>query len=241
MNRDNFLKQICVTQVLSMFDMLPDIIFWVKDQDSKVIHGNQMFIEHLGCKSLDQVLGKSDADFVPKHIAKQFIVDDLKVMAGDTVTDRFEMNMNQKGEFSWFSTSKRPLLNENNQIIGSYGITRALHKTVKMLSGIDELKIPVEYVRKNYHQELSVEKLAEIAHLSVSALERRFKKHIAKTPKQFIRQVRLENARRMLIETKLPIAEVAYRAGFSDHSYFSRHFKIMFNELPFELRKTLPA
>ncbi len=236
MKSDELLSKVSVQQVLTMFDMLPDIIFWIKDKQSRVAYANQMFVEHLGFSNLEQVLGKTDRDLSPNHIAKQFIADDQKVMSGDTVTDRLEMNINTSGELAWFSTSKRPLFDENKAIIGSYGVTRHLQKTVKTLSGIDELKVPVQYIRKNFHNELTIEQLAQVAHLSVSALERRFKKYLAKTPKQFIRQIRLENARRLLVESKLPIAQVAYQSGFSDHSYFSRHFKMMFDELPSELR-----
>ena len=236
MKANTLLNKVSVQQVLTMFDMLPDIIFWIKDNQSRIVYVNQIFVEHLGYGSLEQVLGKSDADLSPNHIAKQFIADDKKVMLGETVTDRLEMNINKDGELAWFSTSKRPLFDEHKVIIGSYGFTRHLQKTVKTLSGIDELKIPVQYIRKNFHKELSIEKLAQVAHLSISALERRFKKYLAKTPKQFIRQIRLENARRLLIETQLPIAQIAYQSGFSDHSYFSKHFKLMFAELPSQFR-----
>ena len=236
MLKETLLNTISVKQVLTMFDMLPDIIFWIKDTQSRVVYANQMFVEHLGYSSLEQVLGKSDSDLSPSHIAKQFIADDQKVMSGEIVTDRLEMNVNKLGELAWFSTSKRPLFDEHNMIIGSYGVTRHLQKTVKTLSGIDELKIPVEYIRENFHDDISIEQLAEVAHLSISALERRFKKYLARTPKQFIRQIRLDNARRLLVETKLPIAQIAYQSGFSDHSYFSRHFKLMFGELPSDIR-----
>ncbi|MEW6993020.1 helix-turn-helix domain-containing protein [Colwelliaceae bacterium MEBiC 14330] len=236
MKANTLLNKVSVQQVLTMFDMLPDIIFWIKDNQSRIVYANQIFVEHLGYISLEQVLGKSDADLSPNHIAKQFIADDKKVMLGETVTDRLEMNINKAGELAWFSTSKRPLFDEHKVIIGSYGFTRHLQKTVKTLSGIDELKIPVQYIRKNFHKEISIEKLAQVAHLSISALERRFKKYLAKTPKQFIRQIRLENARRLLIETQLPIAQIAYQSGFSDHSYFSKHFKLMFAELPSQFR-----
>ncbi len=236
MKANTLLNKVSVQQVLTMFDMLPDIIFWIKDNQSRIVYANQIFVEHLGYVSLEQVLGKSDADLSPNHIAKQFIADDKKVMLGETVTDRLEMNINKAGELAWFSTSKRPLFDEHKVIIGSYGFTRHLQKTVKTLSGIDELKIPVQYIRKNFHKEISIEKLAQVAHLSISALERRFKKYLAKTPKQFIRQIRLENARRLLIETQLPIAQIAYQSGFSDHSYFSKHFKLMFAELPSQFR-----
>jgi transcriptional regulator GlxA family with amidase domain len=114
-----------------------------------------------------------------------------------------------------------------------------LSKASQVLSSIDAIKTPVEYVRENFHRDLKIEALAKLAFISVSALERRFKKYLSKTPKQFINEIRLENARRMLIETRLPIADVAYRCGFSEHSYFSRQFRLMFGTLPSQLRENM--
>lgn len=229
-------QQLSVKQALNILEVLPDIIFWIKDKDCRFIYANQLFIEHLGCRTIEQVLGKSDLDFSPEHIANQFIVDDKKVMNGDFVTERLELNIDKSGSMAWFSTTKRPLFDDDNTIIGTYGFTRHLQKTVKSLSAFEQLKVPVKYIHHNFHLNISIEKLAESAHLSVSALERRFQKYLSKTPKQFIREIRLEYARKQLIETSLPVAEIAYQCGFSDHSYFSRHFKLMFNELPSTLR-----
>ncbi|NCP65811.1 MAG: AraC family transcriptional regulator [Paraglaciecola sp.] len=222
-----------------MFDLLPDIIFWIKNADSQIVYANQQFVQHIGLHSLQQVVGKSDAAFFPPHIARQFINDDLSVMNGQSITDRIELNMLKTGDFAWFSTSKRPLYSQNRMIVGSYGFTQLLTKTSQVLSSIDAIKAPVEYVRKNYHTDIAVHELADLAFLSVSALERRFKKYLAKTPKQFINEIRLENARRLLIETKLPIMEIAFRCGFSEHSYFSRQFKTLFGILPSQIRETL--
>ena len=235
---NKIIQQLTVKQVLNMLEILPDIIFWIKDRDCKFIYANHLFIEHLGCRTLEQVIGKSDVDFTPTHIASQFTVDDQKVMNGDFVTERLELNTSKSGEMAWFSTTKRPLFDDRGEIIGTYGFTRHLQKTVKTLSAFEQLNEPVKFIHKNFHLNISIEKLAKSAHLSVSALERRFQKYLAKTPKQFIREVRLEHARKLLIETALPIAEIAYQCGFSDHSYFSRHFKLMFNELPSNLRST---
>jgi AraC-like DNA-binding protein len=226
-------------QILHMFDLLPDIIFWIKNADSQIVYANQQFVQHIGLHSLQQVVGKSDAAFFPPHIARQFINDDLSVMNGQSITDRIELNMLKTGDFAWFSTSKRPLYSQNRVIVGSYGFTQLLTKTSQVLSSIDAIKAPVEYVRKNYHTDIAVHELADLAFLSVSALERRFKKYLAKTPKQFINEIRLENARRLLIETKLPIMEIAFRCGFSEHSYFSRQFKTLFGILPSQIRETL--
>lgn len=234
-----FLEQVGVNQLINMFELIPDVLFWIKDKNSHVVHANKSYVEYLRLKSLQSVLGKNDYSFAPAYLAKQFITDDHKVMAGELVTDRLEMNSLPNGNIAWFSTSKRPLFDDKGNIIGSYGITRHLQRSEKLLSGIDIMKGPVDYVRQNYRQDISVESLAEVAHLSVSALERRFKKYLSKTPKQFITEVRLENARRLLVDSSLTIADIAYRCGFSDHSYFSKQFKYLFDELPSELRATL--
>ena len=84
--------------------------------------------------------------------------------------------------------------------------------------------------------QFTIEDLAEVAHLSVSALERRFKRYLTKTPKQFINEIRLENARRLLVETNIPISQVGEETGFSEHSYFSKQFRLFFGELPSEFR-----
>jgi len=116
-------------QILHMFDLLPDIIFWIKNADSQIVYANQQFVQHIGLHSLQQVVGKSDAAFFPPHIARQFINDDLSVMNGQSITDRIELNMLKTGDFAWFSTSKRPLYSQNRMIVGSYGFTQLLTKT----------------------------------------------------------------------------------------------------------------
>lgn len=229
--------QIGVQQIISMFDLMPDTLFWIKDTDSRMVHINDPLKQHLGLNDSKQVIGMSDFDFAPKHIAKQFVTDDKHVMAGNLINDRLEINIANGGEFAWYVTSKRPLFDDNQQVIGTYGVSRHLQQTAQALSGMEAIKGPVEYIKQNYMQDFSIIDLAKIAHLSVSALERRFKKYMNKTPKQFLNEVRLENARRLLVETNLPIAVVGNESGFSDHSYFSRKFAQMFDDIPSVFRK----
>ncbi len=233
---NNFIHQMGVEQLIEMFDLLPDALFWIKDNEHRFIHANQAFVEHLGSNCIEKIIGKTDYDFSPSHIAKQFLRDDDKILAGKSVTERLEMNMTQSGDVAWYATSKRPITDEQGKIIGSYGITRHLEKQTKAISSVEAIKVPVDYIRENFQQQFTIEKLAEVAYLSVSALERRFKKYLAKTPKQFINEVRLENARKLLIETNIPIAQVGDQTGFSDHSYFSKQFRLFFGELPSDYR-----
>jgi len=234
---EKLINTFSIKQIIDMFDLMPDVLFWVKDKNCRFVYANQYFLQHIGVTSIAQLTGLSDFDFSPAHIAKQFNVDDKKVMHGEVVNNRLEMNHTESGDIAWFTTSKRPLYNEQGKPIGSYGITRHLEKTSLALAGMDALKKPVTYIRQNYMQPICLEELANITHLSISALERRFKKYLGKTPKQFINEVRLENARRLLIETNNTIATIANDTGFADHSYFSRQFQKLFKQSPSVFRK----
>jgi AraC-like DNA-binding protein len=231
-----WLDSLPIQHVLHMYDLLPDILFWIKDLNSKIVYANSCFLEHLAMDSLEQAIGLDDYDFAPKHIAKQFIADDQKVARGEVVTDRLEMNILGSGEIAWFTTSKRPLLDRQGKIVGSYGISRHLEKTSIVLTGMVALKAPVSYIRENFARKITMNEVAEVAHLSVSALERRFKKFLSKTPQQYITEVRLENARRLLVESTLPISVIADESGIPDPSYFSRKFQQQFSLLPSEFR-----
>ncbi|MBX2848153.1 MAG: helix-turn-helix domain-containing protein [Acidiferrobacterales bacterium] len=235
------LEQLKHTQLLAMYDLLPDILFWVKDQQGRFVYVNNSFVERVGASSREQLIGRTDFDFSPMHLAKQFAVDDERVLNGQAVTDRLEMNLDEDNEIAWFTTSKRPLLNESGDIVGSYGVSRHLEKTSVALLGLEALKGPIKFIRANYANDISLNDIADVAHLSISALERRFKKHIARTPLQYLTDVRLENARRLLLETNRPIADVAFESGFNDASYFSRRFKRKFSLLPSEFRSVYAA
>ncbi|NUZ12785.1 AraC family transcriptional regulator [Pseudoalteromonas sp. McH1-7] len=241
MIEQSILTQAGVNQLIAAFDLIPDILFWVKDTDSRIVHANQQFVEHQGYKALEQILYKTDFDFSPPHLAFQYVNDDKRVMEGYIVTDRLELNQTSSGDLAWFSTSKHVLLDENGNTLGTYGVTRHLEKTSKALSHVRAIEAPVEFIRTNYHRHICIEELADVAHLSVSALERRFKKHLAKTPNQFINEVRLENARKLLVETRLPVSQVAYQCGFSEPSYFSKQFRRLFGDIPSQLRKKLAS
>lgn len=233
------LNALDVKQIIAAFDLLPDVLFWVKDAHSHILYGNAQFVRHLGYRQLEQVLHKTDYDFAPRHLAHQFINDDKRVLSGLVVTDRLELNTTATGELGWFSTSKRPLLNASGNIVGTYGVTRHLNETSKALTNVAAIEAPVAYIRQYYSRPITIAQLAELAHLSISALERRFKKYLGKTPNQFINETRLEYARKSLLESTKPVAEVAFTCGFSDPSYFSKQFQALFGESPSQLRQQL--
>lgn len=231
--------RVCINNLLNMFDLVPDVLFWVKNIDAELIYANQVLLKRLQVKDLKSLKGRTDYDFSPEHIARQFMTDDKKVMGGEVINERLEINLSKNGEVAWYITSKHPLIDEEGCIIGTYGMSRHLEKTSVALSSIQPIEAPVEYIRQHFADDITLTQLAQVSCLSISALERRFKKYLHKTPKQFINEVRLENARRMLIETNLPISVIAVESGYSDHSYFSKQFSAFFSISPSGLRESL--
>jgi AraC family transcriptional regulator len=55
---------------------------------------------------------------------------------------------------------------------------------------------------------------------------------------EYVRRVRVEFARDAVVNTDAPLVEIAYRAGFADHSHFTRTFKRLTGMTPYEFRAT---
>jgi len=81
-----------------------------------------------------------------------------------------------------------------------------------------------EWVLENLDQDLSVERLATQAGMSVRNFSRQFKQDTDTTPADFVESARIDAARRMLEDTPTPLKRVAARAGFHDPNSLRRAF-----------------
>jgi AraC family transcriptional regulator len=92
------------------------------------------------------------------------------------------------------------------------------HLTPAQLRGVDE------FIHAHLDQRISLADLANCVHLSVPHFARMFRTTTHRPPYQYVLELRLERARILLETTRLPLAEVAYRCGFSSQSHFTTHF-----------------
>ena len=90
----------------------------------------------------------------------------------------------------------------------------------------------VRWIREHYAEPLRVEELAEIARMSPSAFHRHFRSATSMTPIQFQKQIRLQEARTLLLATADDIAGVGFRVGYDSPSQFSREYRRTFGEPP---------
>jgi AraC-like DNA-binding protein len=84
--------------------------------------------------------------------------------------------------------------------------------------------------------ENALSNLEKAMHLSQMQLYRKLKALSGLTPTLFIRKVRLQKARELLLTTDLNVSEIAYQVGFNDPAYFSRAFNEEFGTPPSEIR-----
>jgi AraC-like DNA-binding protein len=90
----------------------------------------------------------------------------------------------------------------------------------------------VQRIRRDFDQPLRIEDLAKELGLSVSTFHAHFKTATAMSPLQFQKQLRLQEARRLMLSENLDAASAAYRVGYHDAAYFSREYKSVFGNPP---------
>ena len=93
------------------------------------------------------------------------------------------------------------------------------------------------YINKNYMDEIRLATVSDIAGMSPSAFSRFFKLHTGRNLSEYIIDLRLGYASRMLVDTSKSIAEISYSCGFNNLSNFNRIFKKKKNCSPSEFRE----
>jgi AraC-like DNA-binding protein len=90
----------------------------------------------------------------------------------------------------------------------------------------------IHLLRQSYMEPIPAERLAEAARMSLSSFHHHFKTLTAMTPLQFQKQLRLLEARRLLLSESMSVAEAAYQVGYESSSQFSREYSRAFGSPP---------
>jgi AraC-like DNA-binding protein len=106
----------------------------------------------------------------------------------------------------------------------------------------------VQRIRQDFDQTLRIEQLAEEVGMSVSGFHYHFKVVTAMSPLQFQKQLRLQEARRLMLSENLDATDAAYCVGYNNAAYFNREYKSLFGVPPMrdvqrlkEIANTVPV
>jgi transcriptional regulator GlxA family with amidase domain len=90
----------------------------------------------------------------------------------------------------------------------------------------------IEVMEKNLAEPLSLLEIADDAGLSRRQIERLFRQEMGRSPARYYLEIRLERARHLLVQSTLPVVEVAVACGFVSASHFSKCYREIYNRSP---------
>lgn len=113
------------------------------------------------------------------------------------------------------------------QLLASPGYTNSLKE-----GDTQRMNKVYAYVMKNFQKKISISQMAELTNLTPTSFSRYFKAHANKTFTEFVTEIRIGHACKLLIENKMDVSQSCYESGFQSLSNFNRHFKLITKRTP---------
>jgi AraC-like DNA-binding protein len=101
----------------------------------------------------------------------------------------------------------------------------------------DRINAIYEYSIKNFKRTIQLEEIASVANISPNSFCRYFKSRTRKTYSQFLIEIRVGHACKLLIENKMSIKQLCYESGFNNFTSFHKYFKLITNKSPLTYQK----
>lgn len=191
-----------------------DHVFF-KDRQSRFVRVSNGLLKHFGAKRMEDILGKTDADFFAPDHARPALEDECRVIAtGQPMRAKIEREVWPDNRISWASTTKLPWRNHQGEIIGIFGISRDITR---------EHSLTLELEKKTQQLETSNRELEQFAFIAshdlqeplrmisgfVQLIQRRYEDQLDDKGREYIRFA-VEGATRMrsLIEGLLQYSRV---------------------------------
>jgi AraC-like DNA-binding protein len=220
----------------ALFEHLPGVCFFIKDRESRFVHVNEALLRRLGLSRLDDIVGTTDYDRYPSHVADQLTAGDRRIMeSGEALIDHAEVLFDHSGRLEWFSTSKYPIL-EGRTALGVAGITRPCSIARAPSIRVSGAARAVDLISDDPAGEWRIPELAKRCGLSGRQLHRQFIDHVKMSPQEFVLRSRIHAAAAALRRSDEPIASLSERYHFCDQSAFTRQFRRILGTTPAQYR-----
>lgn len=117
----------------------------------------------------------------------------------------------------------------------------ALYALAMKNTNLAKIEKALKHIHSSYNAPMNVDSLATLVNMSPSAFHRAFNNVTATSPIQYIKKIRLNKARDLLVEQHVRVSEAANLVGYESAAQFSREFKRYFGNSPSECRNNTPG
>ncbi|MCA9142590.1 MAG: AraC family transcriptional regulator [Planctomycetaceae bacterium] len=225
-------------QFQELFEHLAGVYFFVKDDQSRMMGASRSILERFGLGSEEEIIGTTDYDYFPPHIADSFVRDDRLVLeTGKPMTGRVEIWYTAQRLLDWFVTNKLPVRASDGAIIGVMGTVQSYEGNRRSLLTYTQIDQVVEHIRTNHRGKITVTELARQANISPRQLHRKFIEVFRMSVQEFLTKTRIQGASDDLLNTDRSITEIAHDFGFCDQSAFTQQFKKHVGKTPLKFRR----
>ncbi len=101
----------------------------------------------------------------------------------------------------------------------------------------ERIKTIFEYTLRHYQEKISLDTVAALLHMTRPSFCRFFKSRTRKTYVQFLMEVRIGHACKLLVEDEKTVAEIGYECGYNNISHFNHQFKFITGKKPLEYKR----
>lgn len=217
-------KNTAISEYMQRID--DDILFKQIQQDLKM-KDIELLEEHIQC--LYQKY-KEAQQFSQIYI--KFIFSNILKSIYEYLTDKTEKDLTKEIEILYRSASLNEVMKVVKRNISELEKTFGQSKTL-LHKEIESVK---QYIYEHYGEELSVEMLAEKVYMAPSYLSHVFKKETGQNLSRFIKNYRMEMAKKKLETTHEKIVTISYSVGYQNVSYFCQNFREYFGVTPQKFR-----
>lgn len=100
----------------------------------------------------------------------------------------------------------------------------------------DRMSKIYHYLMKNFRQKVNLNEIADLINMTETSFSRYFKSRVNKSFSDFLKELRIDYARKLLNENKLSVNQISYDSGYSTISNFNKHFKEVTGKTPLQYR-----
>lgn len=219
-----------------MMDTLPDVGFYIKDIEGRIVTLNRRNCEICNLKDEYAAIGQRSDELFPEIQSSVFMSNDQKVIKSGrplhTVHTRSADGSMRPSNKSVFPVRAA----DDGRIIGTMCIYRQGEQP-KSVDWHGQIKELTSYINAHPTEDLSLAALAKLGKTTPSKLIRMFVKILQTTPAKYVTTMRINIARKLLEKTEMSVSAIAQEAGFYDLSHFIHTFSRIRGITPSRYRK----